>query len=379
MPMFKTITNIDDLRPAVDDVKEIKFNRQPNGITIACYMFMDSKTFDIPEAVECRGIAFDESGALVSRPLHKFFNLGEKSWLTPDSLLAREAAGEVAAVFEKVDGSMIASAWIDGRLEWRSTKAFHSDVVKLAKEYLAQSENIPTLEFSIEASMMGLTVIFEITHPLARIVVAQDKPRMQLLHVRDNHTGEYVLLNPAHPIHDAIKRHKVPVVKRFPIDLATALTSLETMRDQEGYVVQFKNGDMVKIKCPWYTRLHRSITFLRERDIAVLALNEGLDDVKGALVEAGIDMAPVLEVESRLKVILLGHANEIESVYEADKVLERKEFALKNKSHPLFGMLMARYQGKEVPLVDWYGRNRLKEEFSLRVLADGALAEAMEG
>jgi RNA ligase len=377
--MFKTISHIDDVRTAVADVKEIKFNRQPNGVTIGCYMFMDSKTFDLPEAVECRGIAFDESGALVSRPLHKFFNMGEKAWLTPEALLAREAAGEVAAVFEKVDGSMIASAWINGRLEWRSKQRFNSDVVKLAKMYLAQPENLGTLEFSIEAAAMGLTVIFEITHPLARIVVAQEKPMMQLLHVRNNRTGEYILLNADHPIHDLIKRHKVPVVRKIDIDLTGALQSLESMSDQEGYVVQFKSGDMVKIKCPWYLRLHRAITFLRERDIAVLALNEGLDDVKGALTEAGIDLGLVNEVESRLKGILLGHYNEIEAVFEADKALDRKDFALKNKGHPLFGLLMAKYLGKEVPLVEWYGRNRLKEEFTLRVLTDGALAEAMEG
>jgi hypothetical protein len=40
---------------------------------------------------------------------------------------------------------------------------------------------------------------------------------------------------------------------------------------------------------------------------------------------------------------------------------------------------MQRYLGKEVPLLGWYGRNRLKDDFSLRVLADEALAEAMEG
>jgi RNA ligase len=157
------------------------------------------------------------------------------------------------------------------------------------------------------------------------------------------------------------------------------LMSLEAMQQQEGYVIQFKNGDMVKLKCPWYVRLHRSITFLRERDIAVLALNEELDDVKGALKDAGIDLTAVNEVESRLKTKLLGYEAQIEQVYAQDKELERKDFAIKHKSNPLFGMFMARYLGKEVPLVEWYGRNQLKDDFNLRVLADGALAEAMEG
>ena len=378
--MFKQINSINDLQPAVAEIKEIRFNRQPNGITIGCYMFMDSKTFELPEALECRGVAFDEAGQIVSRPLHKFFNAGEKEWLAPDRLLERESAGEVAAIFEKVDGSMIASAWFDGQLHWRSKKAFHSDVVKLTREYLAQPENARIQAFSEKLASNGYTVIFELTHPDARIVVAQDKPQLQILHIRHNHTGQYVLLDPEHMVHGLIREYQVPMVRRFDgMKLADLLVSLETMQDQEGYVVQFTNGDMVKLKCPWYVRLHRSITFLRERDIAFLALNEELDDVKGALKEAGIDLTAVNEVESRLKEKLLSYEAEIERVYTEDKALERKDFAIKHKAHPFFGLIMARYTGKEVSLAEWYGRNQLKEDFSLRVLADGALAEAMEG
>lgn len=376
---FKTINQIGDVLDAVSEIKEIRFNRQPNGITVGCYMFMDSKTFELPEAVECRGIAFDDAGQIVSRPLHKFFNAGEKEWLAPDRLLEREAAGEVAAAFEKIDGSMIATAWFDGALHWRSKKSFTSDVVSLTKEFLALPENEHIQEFSERMASSGYTVIYEITHPLARIVVAQEKPQLRILHVRHNRTGEYVLLDPQHSVHELIEAYRVPMVRRFNMSVIELFASLDSMHDQEGYVVQFTNGDMVKIKCPWYTRLHRSITFLRERDIALLALNECLDDVKGTLKEAGIDLAAVNEVEARLKVKLLRYEEEIEQVYAADKQLDRKDFAIKHKDRQLFGMMMARYLGKEVPLAEWYGRHQLKEDFSLRVLADGALAEAMEG
>lgn len=378
--MFKEVKGINDIQLAVEKIKEIKFHRQSNGITIGCYMFMDSKTFDLPEAIECRGIAFCDAGLVVSRPLHKFFNLGEKDWLTPEKLLEKEAAGEVAAIFEKLDGSMIASAWFENKLQWRSKKAFHSDVVKLTHAYLENPKNAHIQEFSEKLASDGYTVIYELTHPEARIVVAQDAPKLQILHVRHNQTGEYVLLDPKHPVHNLIKEYDVPMVRRFDgLSLVNLLGSLDSMKDQEGYVVQFTNGDMVKIKCPWYIRLHRSITFLRERDIAVLALNEDLDDVKGALKEAGIDLTAVNEVESRLKNTLLGYEAEIEKVYSEDKSLERKEFAVKYKAHPLFGLIMARYLGKEASLSEWYGRNWLKEDFSLRVLAEGALADAIAG
>lgn len=374
--MFKKINHINDVRDAVENVKEIRFTKQPNGITIGCYMFMDSKTFNTQESLECRGIAFNDAGAIVSRPLHKFFNLGEKEWLTAESLIGKEKTGEIAAIFEKVDGSMIASASLNGELVWRSKKAFNSDVVNLANAYLAESENSRICDFANEALAMGLTVIFEITHPLARIVVAQDSPNFQLLHVRDNLTGDYVMLDKCHAIHALIEKYQVPVVRRYyDLAMSEVFQSLESMEGQEGYVVQFKNGDMVKLKCDWYNRLHGVVTFLRERDIATLSLNEQLDDTKILLVEAGIDLTSVNEVESRLKNILTGLMCDIEQKHEGSKHLDRKEFAIKHKGDPLFGLIMARYQGREVTLTDWYAKNNLKNDFSLKVLADGAFCD----
>jgi RNA ligase len=306
--------------------------------------------------------------------------LGEKEWLTPERLLEQESAGEIAAFYEKLDGSMIASAYFEGQLHWRSKKAFHSDVVKLTQDYLKQKINTHLAEFSEKLAQEGYTVIFELTHPDARIVVEQKEPLLQLLHIRHNHTGEYVMLNAEHPVHGWINEYRVPTVRRFEGQkLRDIFQSLENMTGQEGYVIQLRNGDMVKLKCPWYSRLHRSITFLRERDIASLALNEELDDIKAALKEAGIDLQQVHAVESKLKSKLLDIEDEIESVYHADKHLERKDFAIKYKNHALFSLIIQRYAGKEMSIKEWYARNRLRVDFSLRVLANGALAEAMEG
>lgn len=374
--MFKVIKSFSDIVPFVSSKQEIRFFKHSNNITIGCYMFMDSKTFDTPEALECRGIAFDQNGKVVSRPLHKFFNMDEKESLTKDKLLLRQ---DIAAIYEKIDGSMIATAWIDNQLVLRSKKAFDSDVVNLANHYLAQAENQLVKEFATVVARSGLTAIFELTHPDARIVVAAEKPLLRLLHVRNNENGQYVLLDKNHEIHALIKKYQIQMVEQYSLSLVEVLNSLENMTQKEGYVVQFTNGDMVKIKCPWYLRLHRGITFLRERDIAMLSINEELDDVKGALTEAGIDLTAVNEVESRLKNILMNAWEQIENVYIKYKHLDRKNFALAHKDNPLFGMMIARYLGREVPLVDWYTKNRLKEDFSLRVLADNALADIVKG
>ncbi|MBN3968486.1 2'-5' RNA ligase [Pseudomonas gregormendelii] len=347
------------------------FNRQGGSVF---NQRQHSGTFNSAEALECRGIAFDRNGQIISRPLHKFFNVGEKQWLAPNMLLGRD---DIAAVFEKLDGSMIATAWVDGGLHWRSKKSFDSEVVKLTITFLEQPENEHIKSFAQNVASNGMTAIFEITHPEAQIVVAQDRPALRLLHVRDNTSGQYVMLDPGHPIHALIDRFNVPMVARFDgLSLSHAMNSLDLMQGQEGYVIQFKNGDMVKLKCPWYQRLHNSVSMMRERDIARLALNEELDDVKGALGEVGIDLKGVNEVESRLKNILSAIMDEVDEIYEKGRHLCRKGFAIANNGHPLFGLAMQRYQGKEVTLIEWYSRSRLKQDFGFRNLGNGALTEA---
>jgi RNA ligase len=374
--MFKHITHISDVQPHVAHKDEIRFYKQPNGITMSMYLFMDSKTFDSQEARECRGAAFDEDGILVSRPLHKFFNMGEKDYLSPDKLKERT---DVAAVFDKLDGSMVATAWVGGDLAWRSKKSFNSEIVKLTHEFLADPANVGIQDFAWHCAFEGWTACFELTHPKAQIVVPQDRAQLRLLHVRDNLTGNYLMLNPNHAVWTMIDQWNVPVVKRHKMMMEQVIESLEKMEYAEGYVVQFYEGDMVKMKCPWYTRLHRSITFLRERDIAVLAVNEQLDEMKQHMREVGIPLEKVEAVEARLKGILLGIQSEIEALYEGDKHLDKKSFAMKNSKHPLFGLAMNRYNGVEFNLNEWYAKKKLKEDFGLTSLLEGAQAEAVEG
>lgn len=375
---FPIVRHIDDIQPFVLDKKEISFSMKPNGVTVGCYHFMDSRTFDSPQAMECRGIAFDASGAIVSRPLHKFFNLGEKVEMGRDALLAAATNGEIAAVFEKIDGSMLATSWVDGRLEWRSKTSFNSDVVRLTKDLLAMPEYSHLHLFASEIASRGWTAIFEFSSPAARIVVGYAEPQLRLLHVRENVTGEYLLLDPSSEVHGLVEKYNVERVRRFSTPVSSLLDSLETMEGAEGYVVQFKNGDMVKIKCPWYLRYHRSVTFQRERDIAILSINEELDDVKQALSDLGISLVKVDAIEQRLKDKLLAIHEAVEAVYADGKDLPRKDFALKNNGHPYFGLAMQRYLGKEVSLKEYYLKNVLRSDFGLTSIADSILAEALD-
>ncbi|ESQ87873.1 RNA ligase [Asticcacaulis benevestitus] len=375
--MFKVIQHIDEVRGAVAHRKEIRFFEQPNGLTLGCYMFMDNDTFDTKEALECRGIVFDRHGAVASRPLHKFFNVGEREGQRVEQILQRN---DVVAIYDKLDGSMIATAWHDGQVVWRSKKSFDSDVVRLTEAYLADPAHADVAAFAHEVARRGLTAVFELTHPGARIVVPQEMAQLRLLHVRDNVSGAYVLLDPDHEVHGLVSLYRVPrVAERKDLTLEAMFASLETMYESEGYVLQFANGDMAKVKCPWYLRLHRAATLLRERDVASLTLDEELDDLKGALRELGLDLTEVCAIESRIKANLLALNDEIEAAYQVSAHLDQKAFAIDHQGHALFKPLMKRYVGKDIDLIDFYRRNHLREDFSLRSLMGETLAEALDG
>ena len=374
--MFKTINHISDIQKAVSDKKEIRFFTKPNGITIVCYLIMDSNTFDSPEALECRGIAFDQSGKVISRPLHKFFNVGEKEWLSSDSLMKRS---DISAIFDKIDGSMIATAWVNGELRLRSKKEFDSKVVELSYYLLSRPEYSRFSKFLFDIASSGMTAICELVHPETRIVVSYPVAELKLLHVRDNISGQYVMLDPHHPVHELIENYNIPVVSRYPnLSFDSAMQQLSDMHNREGYVIQFANGDMVKMKCPWYRQLHRSLSMLRERDIAELALIEQLDDLKSNIAEIGIDLTSINQVEKQLKDYITAIYDDIETIYSENKYLSQKDFAIKFKKHKYFSLLMKKFTAKSPDVNSWYLKNRLKTDFTLRHLINDTIKEALD-
>jgi RNA ligase len=214
----------------------------------------------------------------------------------------------------------------------------------------------------------NLTATFELTHPQSRIVIEYAKPELRLLHIRDNVTGEYVT--------DQVPAaSNVPKCPRVPLERLEEIISeehLSGLRHEEGYVIQFRDGDMVKIKCPWYVGLHRTVTFVRERDIAAMVLAEQLDDVYAAFTQLGIDLEPVRSIESTIKNELIIIANSVEKVHEGvvRDSLTRKEIAIKYEGWPFRGLLFSMIDGKEPDYKDWYKKNQLHMRWGLNVVGN---------
>jgi RNA ligase len=365
---FLKIESLSDLLPFVEDKKEISVRKTDDGGTTVVYRFLDSKTFDSYESLEARGIMFDDLDRVISRPLHKFHNLDSTgsgvNTYTRDYILANK--DQVKAIYEKLDGSMISTANFNGTVRLRSKSSYDTDVCRLAYKIYNQDRDIQFLcMFCVER---GLTATFELTHPQSRIVLAYSKPELRLLHIRDNVTGEYV----TDQIGAAQNVKRCPEVYITRLEEIISREHLEGLKNEEGYVIQFRDGDMVKVKCPWYVGLHRVVTFVRERDIANMVLEERLDDVYSAFAHLGIDVESIEIIESAVKNKLIEIADQVEQAYRevtAEK-LSRKDVALRYDGWDFRSLLFTMIDGKEPKYKEYYKRNILDKRWGLNAIGN---------
>jgi RNA ligase len=377
-----TITSLDNFRERVTHKEEIREAEIGEGCTSFCYMVAAEGTFDDAYLRECRGIVFNTAGKFVTgRPLHKFFNLNEREETRVENL----DWSKVARVMDKRDGSMIHTVWTMNGLRLKSKKSFDSDVAKAAETWMHAQDGLNVFRFCARMQALDKTAIFEWTAPDARIVLFYAEAELRLLHVRDNKSGEYMqleelrkwafefgvgLVDEVDEFFWTMADDGIPATREF--DVKRMMEAAKSREGVEGWIVQFEDGNMVKVKTDWYLKRHRAMTFIRERDIAELVLDEGLDDMKSLLVGEGVDISDILKIEAQVVNDLNGVRHFIEEVIKKDGHVPRKEFALAyQKTHNefgWFGLLMTRYGGKEPNYKDWYAKHVLKDKWTLRQL-----------
>lgn len=353
------IKTLDDLIPHIKDKPEIRI-KQENGFYIVSYMISNQNTFDNDYALECRGITFNYEGKIICRPYQKFFNVNERE----DTQQHNIDWNNVISISDKVDGSMITPVLIDNKIRVKTKKSFSSDVAKLAQQFVDEKEDYQN--FCYDMIEKGYTPIFEWVSPKSRVVINHEDDNLILLNIRHMVTGEYM---PEQEVKFFAKEWNIPVTDKHVFQSPEQLiTHCHNAEGIEGYVVQFEDGNFVKFKTPWYLKLHHAVSFIRERDIAEMVLDETIDDKKSYLNELGVKLDNVLEIENRVYNTLIKMEHDVENICQNNKHLSKKEFVMKFKEHPLFSLLIKEYDGWEVPYKEYFRKNILKKEYSLNQL-----------
>ena len=286
---FPEIKHIDDVICHIEDWPEFKV-MEKDWYTVVNYMVGFDDTFSLIRKRshynmkirrECRGLIFDTAtGKLLSRPYHKFFNVGERE----ETAIHRINLYEPHVVLEKLDGSMIRP--IPTKEGFRlATKAGITDVAMSAEVFIADKPHYAT--FIKKCIQKETTPIFEWCSRKNRIVVDYPEDQLILTGIRDNDTGSYVNYKTMGQYATA---WSIPVVKAVDglavqnIDLF--VKQVREWDDGEGIVLRFDDGHMVKVKADEYVLRHKSKEQIsQEKNVLQVILSDSVDDVVPLLTQ----------------------------------------------------------------------------------------------
>lgn len=375
--MFPEIRTLDDLLPHIKDNPQIRVKTEDNGMTVVCYMLQDEDTFSGTAeeyARECRGITFTPNGKIAARCLTKFFNIGEREDTQPHNIQWQK----VVRIMDKRDGSMVTPVFVNGKLTFKTKKSFTTKEAALAYDICLNTKD--GMAFCLKMAELGLTPTFEVTSPKFPIVLKYDTDELTLLHVRENVSGRYLteaelfdLGSPFPIVENLIEQFYGDGLPAKLVSFDKLKAAAETRAGIEGWIIQFENGDMVKLKTRWYVDLHHAVTFTRWRDIARTVADDKADDLKGAFALTGRSIEPILKVEREIKAKLQVVQNAVELHVGNGRALNRtaKDMALALKEHELFGLIMTLFRDKEPDYMAWYVKNHLESDYGLEVVEVG--------
>lgn len=329
---FPVIEHVDQVRAAIKDFPEFILAER-EFMLIANYNVNLENTFgdvDDPQAQirrECRGLKFDrETGQVIARPYHKFFNVNERA----ETSVAGLSLDQPHEILEKLDGSMIHAVPV-GREFRFCTKMGITDVSMGAEAFVARNPNIYQLVRDLHG--LGLTVIFEWCSPQQRIVIDYHHDQLIITAVRENVTGQYWTYDQLLAVG---AEYGVPVVGALAGSMANMESLIEHTRgleNAEGYVVRWADGHMTKIKADHYVLLHRTKDQIRqEKNVIDLIVNEKSDDLKPML--DAVDLENFVRFETEFWQGVQTVSDYMSALYhKGDEYQNRRDFAVEFVQH----------------------------------------------
>jgi T4 RnlA family RNA ligase len=316
---------------------------------VFAYHYATYADWQKPNALECRGAMFEmKDGApvrLASLPMEKFFNVNENPFT--QNLDFRQ----VVAYAEKMDGSLVSTFMHGPFLKLKSKTSIRSEQAVDAMQFLVQPRQMDLFRALQALASHGFTTNLEWTSPKNRIVVSYAEPKLTVLNVRFNASGEYVHKDAICQMHPELRRYwcvEHPLHTELS-QLVDPIQYVKNLKGVEGFVLYFRNGLKAKLKSDWYVAMHRAKdTVSSERRLYEAIVEGGYDDLMSMWHEDEGMKNRILEMHRIVNKAMTGLAV-VYTFYNDNKDLDRKSYALKGQAdYPeIFHLLMQIYSGKE--------------------------------
>lgn len=308
------------------------YEKTYDDLHLFSYTYLNPDIYEqYPKAVEARGIVFDDSGNIVARPFPKFFNLGSSNCPVDKGR---------ATTTKKVDGSMVSAFKYDGEIRFSSKGAFRSWVVKDTKDIIP--DNYIRL---IDKLTPRHTVVFELIEPEEANVIDYDKDRLILTGIR-RLSGEVLPPKEVRRFGETYGVDTVPVVHENE-KISEIERDVSSWKGKEG-VVGYQNGNLFKVKSPWYFDLHDILVPLDEDTIRCKYLKGEIDTILRQAPSNKKDK--IREIYRNAENRVEEKINDISSLFAEHNFSNRKELALylqNNKERPYYPYFRV-WEGKPV-------------------------------
>lgn len=274
----QTIRHIDDVLPTIKD--NPAFIVKDKGFyTIVDYIYSSDKLFRDPIEIECRGLKFcSKTGRILSRGFHKFHNLDEREEYATENV----DLSLPHVVLDKLDGSAIMTMATETGI-YLTTRKGITEVAQAADKFLLANQirysnlfnSLPVDEY---------TYIFEYVAPTNKIVLDYEKEDLILTGIRHTINGTYVFFEELEALAKAFGISVVGINSHGMTSSSMLAKMVSRGKGQEGVVVRFDTGAMVKIKTEEYVRKHKSKDLIGSpKGIIGLIVENTLDDVLSQL------------------------------------------------------------------------------------------------
>lgn len=296
-----------------------------------------------------RGITFDKNGKLLSLPFPKFFNINQNA----ESQFV-DHKHKNAVVYEKADGTMIHCYLLDGKIVASTCRSASNIQSRDALNFL-NADNLLQNKI-LESIDAGYTPIFEWVAPHNQVVVWYEQPRLIYLMSRHRESGSYLFE----------EKYEDGVI-RYDVKFGDILNSVSG-ENFEGYVCHLEDGNIFKVKTPWYLLRHKSVDLISKPKYKIyeVALNGYLDDVMSLAPATHLEIYK--SVQKEVDTDLLACKIDLERVFnealkqcgDMNDIGYRKRFVELVKGSDNFSAYMMLLSGKSA---DGILKKRLLEKY----------------